>query len=108
MKTEKELRKLSANISKAKYVYRNAVAENLKESGKEHKVIDGYDEESKGLTLKIHGTDTTILVDKVRWDNELNCVVYHTAEWNYKETDTWTPIHWLSDEIEYIYDAIEW
>lgn len=108
MKTRKELQKLSANISKAKYAYRNAVAENLKESGKEYKVIDYYFAEDDGLYLKIHGTDTTILVDKVRWNNELNCVEYHTAEWNYEETDTWTPIHWLGDEIEYIYDAIEW
>ena len=110
MKTKKELQKLSTNISKAILAYRNAVAENLKESGKEHKVIDNSDEEIEGLILSVSDDDSvdTILVDKVRWNNELNCVEYHTAEWNYGKTNTWTPIHWLSDEIEYIYDAIEW
>lgn len=109
MKTEKELRKMSANISKASFAYQKAVVEKLKESSKEHKVIDEYDEESEGLTLRVRDTDVVILVDKVRWNNELNCVEYHTAEWNFKKTDTWTLIHWLAyDDINRIYDAIEW
>ena len=109
MKTEKELQELSVNISKAISAYRKAVAENLKESGKEHKVIGNFDED-EGLYLTLHDDDSvdTILVDKVRWNNELNCVEYHSAEWNFNVTNTWTPIHWLNEEIEYIYDAIEW
>lgn len=109
MKTEKELRKLSANISKAILAYRNAVAENLKESGKEHKVIGNFDED-EGLYLSISDDDSvdTVTVDKVRWNEEEGYVEYHTTSWNYGETDTWTPIHWLNEEIDYIYDAIEW
>ena len=109
MKTKEELQEMSVNISKAISAYRKAVSENLKESGKEHKVIGNFDED-EGLYLQVRDDDSvdTILVDKVRWNEEEGYVEYHTAEWNFKETDTWTPIHWLSDEIECIYDAIEW
>ena len=109
MRTEKELIELSVNIGKAISAYRNAVAENLKESGKEHKVIGDFDED-EGLYLQIRNDDSvdTVTVDKVRWNEEKGYVEYHTTSWNYGETDTWTPIHWLGDEIEYIYEAIEW
>ena len=109
MTTKKELQELSNNIGKAIFAYRNAVAVNLKESGKEHNVI-GDDEEYNGICLKIRDDDSvdTALIDKVRWNEERECVEYHCSEWNYQSTDDWTNIAWLGEEIDYIYDAIEW
>lgn len=109
MKSKKELNTLSSAIGKAIREYHNAVEENLKESGKEHNVV-GDDEEEDGLVLKLRDDDAvdTCRIDKVRWNKDRNYVEYHCAEWNYREADTWTPIHWLGEEIEYIYDSIDW
>jgi hypothetical protein len=109
MKTAKELYEMSMAIGKATRAYHKAVEDNLKESGKEHNVI-GDDEDYDGIYLKVREDDAvdTILVDKVRWNNEGNCVEYHCSVWNYETTDNWTPISWLGDDIDYIYNNIEW
>lgn len=106
MKTKKEIMQLRNAVSEAISAYHNAIESNLKESGREHNVI-GDDEEYDGVILKIYNDDY-ILVDKVRWNKETECVEYHEAEFNYKECDVWKPISWLIDDAEYIYEAIEW
>ena len=106
-------------IGEAISAYYNAVASNLKESGREHNVI-GDDEDYDGIFLTIYDNDdintilvdnddiNTILVDKVRWNEETECVEYHEAKFNYIECDVWKPIRLLLDDAEYIYEAIEW
>jgi len=108
MKTKEELNKLSQEIARATFAYHNAIAVNLKESGKEHNVI-GFDED-EGLYLKLRDDDSvdTALVDKVRWNEEKGYVEYHTSEWNYEDADDWTHIAWLGDDADYVYEAIEW
>lgn len=109
MKTKEELNKLSMAIGDAIFEYHNAVVQNIKECGKPLAVV-GDDEEEEGIVLKLRDDDSvdTARVDKVRWNEENECVEYHCAEWNYREVDTWTPIHWLGEEIDYIYDNIDW
>lgn len=109
MKTSKELYEMSMAIGEAKRAYREAVEANLKESGKEHNVI-GDDDEYDGIYLKLRDDDAvdTALVDKVRWNNERNYAEFHYSEWNYDTADNWTPVYWLNEEINYIYDNIEW
>lgn len=109
MKTKEELNKLSQEIVSATFSYHNAIAENLKESGKEHKVI-GDDEDFDGIYLKVRDDDSvdTILVDKVRWNEEREYIEYHCCEWNYTKTDDWCYIAWLGDDADYVFEAIEW
>lgn len=109
MKTKKELDKLCMAIGEAKRDYYLAVAVNLKESGKEHNVI-GDDEDEEGIVLKLRDDDSvdTARIDKVRWNKDRNYVEFHSAQWNYRETDEWIPIHWLGEEIVYVYDNIDW
>lgn len=109
MKTKEELKELNGNIGRAFYAYCTAIEENLKESGKEHNVI-GDDDEYDGIYLQIQDGDcvNTELIDKVRWNEEKGCVEYHCSEWNYKEANDWTPISWLCEDMEYVYEAIEW
>lgn len=109
MKTKEELTRLSGEVNKAIWAYHDAIASNLIESGREHNVI-GDDEDYDGIILKIRDDDSvdTILVDKVRWDKDKKYVEYHQSEFNYEKSDLWIPIGWLGDEIDYIYEAIEW
>lgn len=110
MKTKKELNALSSAIGKAIREYHNAVEENLKESGKEHNVV-GDDEDVDGLRLSVRGDDNDLndqVVDKVRWNNEKEYVEYHLIEYNYDDCDDWYPMYWLGEEIDYVYDNIDW
>ena len=109
MKTKDELSKLNNAIYNAIFDYRNAIEGNLKESGKEHKVT-GDDEDKEGIVLKLRDDDSvdTLRVDKVRWNKDRKCVEYHCAEWNYKESDKWESIYCLDQEIDYVYDNIDW
>ena len=108
MKTREELNKLSMAIGKAILDYHNAVAENLKESGKEHNVV-GDDEDEDGIVLKLRDDDAvdTCRIDKVRWNEDRNYVEFHSAQWNYRETNDWIPIL-LGEDIVYVYDNIDW
>ena len=109
MKTKKEIMQLRNAVGEAVSAYHNAIESNLKESGREHNVI-GDDEDYDGMFLTIYDNDdiNTILVDKVRWNEETECVEYHEAKFNYNECDVWKPIRWRGDDAEYIYEAIEW
>ena len=109
MKTSRELNEMLMAIGEATLDYHKAIEDNLKESGKEHNVI-GDDEDYDGIYLKLRDDDAvdTALVDKVRWNKEDRQVECHYSSWNYKATDYWTPVYWLADEINYIYENIEW
>ncbi|GEM_PF-6677561 len=109
MKTAKELYEMSMAIGKATRAYHKAVDDNLKESGKVHNVI-GDDDEYDGIYLKLRDDDAvdTCLVDKVRWNKGLNCSEFHCSEWDYETADDWTPVSWLGENIDYIYNNIEW
>ena len=111
MKTKKELDKLSNAIGNAIFAYHNAIAENLKESGKEHNVVGYEDEEEKGLRVEIigrHNDVVSIVVDKVRYNNKSNSVEVHICEEDYREQDYWTFISTLDDAQDYVNDSIDW
>lgn len=110
MKTKKELDKLNDAIGKAISAYHNAIEVNLKECGKEVPVLTD-DEDEKGLRLSVRGDDYDLndeVVDKVRWNEEKECVEYHLIEYNYRECDDWYPIYWLDDCKDYVYESIDW
>lgn len=113
MRTAEELKELSDAIGKAVCTYHNAIFDNLKESGKEHKV-QGDDEEEDGLRLSIHGRHDNlvdVLIDKVRFQpNDGGGVIeVHIAEEDYKKQDYWLDADYIgSDDIDYVYDAIVW
>lgn len=113
MKTVEELSELSNAIGKAICTYHNAIFNNLKESGKEHKV-QGDDEEEEGLRLSIHGRHdnlVNVLVDKVRFrPNDGGGVIeIHIVEEDYKDCDYWLDGNFIgSDDVDYVYDAIVW
>ena len=115
MKTKKELQKLSNAIGEAIRAYHNAIFDNLKESGKEHKVeADWEDEDSKGLHLTIIGRhdDTVLLeIDKVRINPEkgVNGVIEaHICSEDYDECDYWIMTSEFGDDADYLYNNIIW
>ena len=109
MKTKKELDKLSAAIGNAIRVYHQAIKDNLKESGKEHKV-EGYDEDEDGMRLTIENDMNLIevVIGKVRYNGELNIVEIHISEEDYCKQDYWCNISWLGDDEDYVNDNIIW
>ena len=109
MKSKQELQELSNAIGSAIRAYRKAIADNLKECGREVPLLSD-DEDYNGIILKIRDDDSvdTIRVDKVRWNEERQYVEYHCAEWNYKEADQWSNIAYLGDDGDYILEAIDW
>jgi len=117
MKTKKELKKLSNAIGEATRAYHQAIFDNLKESGKEHKVeADWEDEDSKGIHLTIIGRhdDAVVLeVDKVRFnkDRGLHGVIEgHVCSEDYDECDYWIMTTEFGDDVDihYLFDNIIW
>ena len=111
MKTSKELNELNNAIGKAVFAYHNAISENLKESGKEHKVVGYEDEDEEGLRLEIigrHDDAVSIVVDKIRYNKENNSVEVHICEEDYCEQDYWTYISILGDAQDYVNQSIDW
>lgn len=117
MKTKEELNELSGNIGKAIYAYHIAIFDNLKESGKEYDVISDYDDdddEHNGLRLTIigrHNESVDICVDKVRcakYESDAEVVEVHICEDNYKACDYWCVADVLGDDLDYVYDNINW
>lgn len=111
MKTEKELNELSNAIGKAISAYHNAIAENLKESGREHRVVGYEDEDEKGLRVEIFGRHddvVTLVIDKVRYNNEHESVEVHICEEEYRKQDYWIYPSILGDTEDYVYESIEW
>lgn len=107
MKTSKEIVILRNAISAASCSYHNAIAENLRESGKEFDV-EGEDEYTEGLRLEVLNCDEgsdNMVIDKVRWNGHIEC---HSNEENYEEHDEWFDIDYLGDAAEYVYDNIIW
>ena len=115
MKTKKELKKLSNAINKAVRAYHNAIEENLKESGKEHKVEpDWEDEDSNGIHLSTIGRhdDVVVLeVDKVRFNKEKGlhgAIEAHVCSEDYDGCDYWLMASEFGDDVDYLYDNIIW
>ena len=112
MKTKKELQELSFAVGKAERAYHKAIADNLKEGGKEYKVLNPWgDEDINGLNLTIRGYDNDLydeVIDKVRWNEEKGIIEYHSCSFNYKEVDTWADVSYLDDDADYVFDAIDW
>lgn len=111
MKTLDELNELSNAIGKAVRAYHNAIAENLKESGKEHKVVGYEDEDEDGLRVEIigrHDDAVSMVVDKVRYNKEHNMVEVHICEEDYRKQDYWTYISTLGDAQDYVNQSIDW
>lgn len=109
MKTKKELDKLSAAIGEAIRAYHKAIEDNLKESGKEHKV-KGDDEDEDGLRLTIENDMDLVdmVFDKIRYNGERNTVEVHVSESDYRKQDYWCNIDWLGDDEDYVNDNIVW
>ena len=115
MKTKKELQKLSNAIGDAIRAYHNAIFDNLKESGKEHRVeTDWDDEDSKGIHLSIIGRHNDLVlieVDRVRVNPEkgVNGVIeVHLCKEDCKDCDYWLMASELGDDADYLYDNIIW
>jgi len=116
MKTKKELNELSNAIGKAVRAYHQAIFENIKESGKEFKVIGDNDEDEddvEGLNLTIigrHDEAVDIVVDKVRYHqgNAIECVEVHIVRDEYRDVDYWCNADVLGDDLDYVYDSIDW
>ena len=115
MKTKKELQKLSDAIGEASRAYHQAIFDNLKESGKEHKVeADWEDEDSKGIhlnTLDRHDFNVVLEVDKVRFnkDKGLHGVIEaHVCSEDYDGCDYWIMASEFGDDADYLYDNIIW
>ena len=110
MKTKKELAELSNAIGEAIGAYHNAIANNLKESGKEHEV-EGDDENGLHLTIiGRHDSAVDICVDKIRYNckSSIGFVEVHICEEDYKEKDYWLDIDNLGDDADYVNDNIVW
>lgn len=111
MKTSKELNELNIAIGKAVFAYHNAIFENLKESGKEHKVVSYEDEGEKGLRLEIigrHNDAVSMVIDKIRYNKGNNSVEVHICEEDYRKQDYWTYISTLGDAQDYVNQSIDW
>ena len=115
MKTKKELNELSSNIGKAIRAYHKAIFDNLKESGKEHKVLGDNDEGDKeGLRLTIigrHDDAVEIVVDKVRYkkyESGAEMIEVHICEEEFRDIDYWVDINILGDDADYVNDNIIW
>lgn len=109
MKTKEQLQAMSNAIREAKRTYRNAIAVNLKESGKEHNLLFD-DEYEKGLMFLVSVGDVvnTEVIDKVKWNEERQDVQYHIVESNYRECDLWSSVSWLGEDVDFLYEAIDW
>lgn len=114
MKTSKELQRLSDAIGEAERAYHKAIADNLKEGGKEYRVMNlwGDDEDApNGLNLSIRGDDNDLndeVIDKVRWNEERGCIEYHSVRFNYRQVDEWANIAYLGEDADYVFQAIDW
>lgn len=110
MKTKKEIYNLNNAIGKAISAYYKAIEDNLKECGKEILILSD-DEDDEGLRLSVRGCDNDLInevINKVRWNNEMECVEYHLIEYNGIKCDDWYPIDWLDDCKDYVYESIDW
>ena len=117
MKTSKEIHELTNAIGDATRAYHNAIADNLKECGKELNVMNIWEDEDadgellNGMRLSVRGDDNDLndeVIDKIRWNEEKGCVEYHSISYNYRQVDEWANVAWLGDDVDYIYEAIEW
>ena len=113
MKSKKEIIELSIAIGRAIREYHKAIADNLKESGKEFSV-KGDDEDTNGLRLSVrdrHDGLADVVVDKVRYhtsDNGAEFVEVHICEEEYKDCDYWLIADCFGDDMDYVYDNIVW
>jgi len=115
MKTKEELTMLSNAIGKAQTAYRQAILDNLKESGKEHDVKSDWDEEKddNGVHLSYIGRhgETTLLIDKVRFSKAKAGFGYidaHIAAEDGNGCDYWMMGSEFGNDADYIYDNIIW
>ena len=108
MKTIEELQELSDNIAKAVFAYHMAVRTNLKESGKEYKVIG--DKDDGGLLSETMGRNgiVDVVIDKVRYNTGTENVEAHVCEENGVEIDYWLGASFFGEDETFIYDKIEW
>lgn len=109
--TTKELRKLSNNVGEAIFAYHNAVAENLKESGKEHELFRECDDD-KGVRITMMNDNcdgvVDLVIDKVRYNDDNGQVEIHICEYDYNESDEWDYASSLTDSVDYVFDSIMW
>jgi len=101
---------MSHNIGKAIFAYHDAVADNLKESGKEYGVFGDYEDGKVSLTILDDNCSGAVnyVIDKVRYNKENEQVEIHICEEDYRECDTWTYGSFLGDNVDYVYDSIDW
>ena len=113
MKSKEEIIELSNAVGRAIREYHKAIADNLKESGKEFSV-EGDDEDTNGLRLDIlgrHDDLVNVVVDKVRYYTSKNGAEYiqvHICEEEYKDCDYWVIVDYFGDNADYIYESIVW
>lgn len=105
MKTKEELEKMHKAISKAISTYHKAIGNNLKESGKEHK-LDNCDDDCGGVRCYIDGN--VIVADKVRYNYEFDFVEVHVCEEEYEDADYWIDIAEFDYDEDYICANIVW
>lgn len=115
MKSKEEIIELSNAVGRAIREYHKAIADNLKESGKEFSV-EGDDEDTNGLRLDIlgrHNDLVNVVVDKVRYytsphNSGAEYVQVHICEEEYKDCDYWMMADYFGDDMEYVYENIVW
>ena len=114
-----EISAFRRDMIKAKYAYHQAIAQKLKECGKELEVVEEYwDEEDddcpKGVHLTTLGDDNNafdVVVDRIRYEDgdSDGKVAVHICRWEYNEVDYWISIGDLMDECaDYVFSSIMW
>ena len=109
-----EINAYRRDMIKAKYAYHQAIAEKLKECGKELEVVSEYwdkdDDYPKGVELTNLGDDNNafnVVVNRIRYENGEPS--FHVCRWEYTEVDYWVTTGDLTEEcVDYIYDSIIW
>jgi len=117
MKSLATLKNIYRGISAARHQWALAIIENLKEIGKEVKVLgDYYDPEDgwpKGLHLVIKDDDNypqDIVIDKVKYEEkEYSNIAVHLCYWDPDKCDQWWSISdFSSDDADTILLAMQW
>ena len=103
----KEMSQLRTNLAMARKSYLDAIARNLKDSGKEFWIEPTGDDEGCRVNNTFDDEVVNMVIDKIRWHN--NQIELHKIEEDSNERDEWFSTAYVSDDaLEYIYDSIIW
>ena len=88
--------------------YKLAVAEELRKSGKELPLDNGYGEDEPLMLYTLDDNMVSVYeLDKARYDKEHDCVEFHAVSINYNDADEWIPYYYLNSEDTYAMENIK-